>query len=71
MNYTQMVERIKNSDSTYESVVFKESDPLGMLIHLTPGGTLVNCWSKPLSKKVDFWGYIQFVDGKPHRVKFE
>ena len=71
MNYTQMVDHIKSNFMAYESVVFQESDPLGMLIHLTPAGKLVDCWGKAISKKTTFWGYIDFIDGKPHRIKFE
>lgn len=70
MNYKEMVEHIKSLPSTYESVVFKETDPLGMLIHLTPSGSLVNCWGKAVSKKATFWGRIHFVDGKPIRIAF-
>jgi len=48
MNYNEMVQHIKNLPTPYETVVFNETDSLGMLIHLTPAGKLVDCWGKPI-----------------------
>lgn len=71
LDYMGMITHIKNRGTSYESVVFNESDPLGMMIHLTPSGNLVDCWGKSLPKSTTFWGYIVFIDMKPHRIKFE
>ena len=71
MNYNEMVEHIKNCPSPYEAVVINETDPLGMLIHLTPAGKLVDCWAKPISKKATFCGRIVYKNGKPQRISWQ
>lgn len=68
MNYNEMVEHIKNLPTPYEAVVFNETDSLAMLIHLTPSGKLVDCWGKPISKKVIFWGRVVYGNGVPKRI---
>ena len=55
----------------YLPIIYKEEDKLGMLIHVTPAGKMVDAHAKNVSAKTLFWGYVAFEAGKPVRRKFE
>ena len=56
-------------------LVYKETDPFGMLCELK-NGYLCDCTGHRVDRKMDIWGYLKYEDlGKgykePVRVKFD
>lgn len=66
----ELINLMKINKEVYFSAVVKEDDKLGVLVHLTPAGKLVDPWSKAYNKKATFWGYLDHIDGKPVRRSF-
>lgn len=61
---------MKKAGAKYISLVFNETDQLGMLCQMQ-NGALCDCWGSRISLKQDVWGIIVHEQGKPVHYPIE
>jgi hypothetical protein len=58
--YQEVVDYMKANKKVYLGIMENVSDPLGVFAHLTPAGKLVDAFSKAVSRKKVWEGYIEY-----------
>ena len=58
---------MKTHNKKYLVIVANQDDKLGMLCSLS-SGYLVDCDGHRMDRKKDYWGYINYTNGRPERV---